>query len=50
MANKMRMTTVTLSCETVSRLRCKGNLGDTYERIVKQLLDESEKTQIKWGG
>lgn len=41
------MTTIRVSDETHERLRKLGSKGDSYEDIIRRLLDEVEEVEIE---
>jgi len=38
----MTITTIQLSRETVNKLKAIGNMGDTYEDVIKKLIENYE--------
>lgn len=42
-----KITTIKLSVETVERLKAAGRMGDSYEDVIKRLLDQHEKKAHK---
>jgi len=41
----MAQTTMKLSKETLSRLKERGKMGDSFENVVNRLLDDSEEIE-----
>ena len=43
----MAQTTMKLSKETLSRLKERGKMGDSFENVVNRLLDDTDNEELE---